>query len=103
MERKSSNWRTNIAQQQELCIEQRLFCNKVIEMTENCAIIVQTTIEANTFWNKRAPSITITDENKTRNASEQEKEFAWFLTTEKQTQKRDKTKYNEVIVNSETK
>ena len=61
---------------QELCIEQRLFCNKVIEMTENCAIIVQTTIEANTFWNKRAPSITITDENKTRNASEQEKEFA---------------------------
>ena len=66
----------NIAQQQELCIEQRLFCNKVIEMTENCAIIVQTTIEANTFWNKRAPSITITDENKTRNASEQEKEFA---------------------------
>ena len=86
-----------------MCIEQRFYRNKVIEMTKNCAIIVQTTIEANTFWNKRAPSITITDENKTRNASEQEKEFAWFLTTEKQTQKRDKTKYNEVIVNSETK
>ena len=43
---------------------------------KNCAIIVQTTIEVNTFWNKRAPSITIIDENKTRNASEQEKEFA---------------------------
>ena len=61
-------------------------------MTKNCAIIVQTTIEANMFWNKRAPSIAITDENKTRNAREQEKEFAWFLTTEKQMQKRDKNK-----------
>ena len=35
------------------------------------------TIEAHTFWNKRASSITIiTDENKTRNASEQDNEFA---------------------------
>ena len=85
-------------------MEQRLFCNKGIEMMKNCAIIVQTTIEAHTFWNKRASSITITtDENKTRNASEQENGFAWFLTTEKQTQKREKTKYNEVILNSETK
>ena len=86
-------------------MEQRLFCNKVIEIMRNCAIIVQTTIEVHTFWNKRASSITITaDENKTRNASEQENEFAWFLTTEKQTQKREKkTKYNEVILNSETK
>ena len=65
-------------------MEQRLFCNKVIEMMRNCAFIVQTTIEAHTFWNKRASSITIiADENKTRNASEQENEFAWFLTTEK--------------------
>ena len=56
---------------------QRLFRNKVIEMMRNCAIIGQTTIEAHTFWNKRASSITITaDENKTRNASEQEKKFA---------------------------
>ena len=47
----------------------------------NCAIIVQTTIEVNTFWNKHASSITITtDENK-------ENEFAWFLTTEKQMQR----------------
>ena len=38
-----------------------------------------------------------TDENKTRNASEQENEFAWSLIMEKQTQKREKTKYNEVI------
>ena len=74
-------------------MEQRLFCNKVIEMMRNCAIIVQTTIEAHTFGNKRASSITITaDENKTRNASEQENEFAWFLTTEKKTQKREKNK-----------
>ena len=73
-------------------------------MMKNCAIIMQTTIEANTFWEKRASSITITtDENKTRNASEQANEFAWFLTTEKQTLKRDKNKYNEVILNSETK
>ena len=86
-----------------MCIEERFYCNKVIEMTKNCAIIVQTTIEANTFWNKRAPSITITDENKTRNASEQEKEFAWFLTTESKRKNGIKTKYNEVIVNSETK
>ena len=51
---------------------------------------MQTTIEANTFWEKRASSITITtDENKTRNASEQANEFAWFLTTEKQTLKRN--------------
>ena len=58
-------------------MEQRLFCNKVIEMMRNCAIIVQTTIEAHTFWNKRASSITIiADENKTRNAGEQENEFA---------------------------
>ena len=58
-------------------MEQRLFRNKVIEMMRNCAIIVQTTIEAHTFWNKRASSITITaDENKTRNTSEQEKKFA---------------------------
>ena len=65
-------------------MEQRLFRNKVIEMMRNCAIIGQTTIEAHTFWNKRASSITITaDENKTRNASEQENKFAWFLTTEK--------------------
>ena len=35
-------------------MEQRLFCNKGIEMMKNCAIIVQTTIEANTFWKKRA-------------------------------------------------
>ena len=35
-------------------MEQRLFCNKGIEMMKNCAIIVQTTIEAHTFWNKRA-------------------------------------------------
>ena len=73
-------------------MEERLFCNKVIEMMKNCAIIVQTTIEAHTFWNKTS-SITITaDENKTRNASEQENEFAWFLITEKQTQKREKNK-----------
>ena len=62
-------------------------------MMKNCAIIMQTTIEASTFWNKRASSITITtDENETRNASEQENEFACFLTTEKQTQKREKNK-----------
>ena len=74
-------------------MEQRLFCNKVIEMMKNCAIIGQTTIRVNTFWNKRASLITITtDENKTRNASEQENEYAWFLTTEKQMQKRDKNK-----------
>ena len=74
-------------------MEQRLFCNKVIEMMKNCAIIGQTTIGVNTFWNKRASLITITtDENKTRNASEQENEYAWFLTTEKQMQKRDKNK-----------
>ena len=74
-------------------MEQRLFCNKVIEMIKNCAIIVQTTIEVNTFWNKRASLITITtDVNKTRNASEQEIEYAWFLTTEKQMQKQDKNK-----------
>ena len=30
----------NIAQQQELYMEQRLFCNKVIEMMKNCAIIM---------------------------------------------------------------
>ena len=72
---------------------QRLFCNKVIEMMKNCSIIGQTTIGVNTFWNKRASLITITtDENKTRNASEQENEYAWFLTTEKQMQKRDKNK-----------
>ena len=72
-------------------MEQRLFCNKVIEMIKNCAIIVQTTIEVNMFWIKRASLITITtDENKARNDSEQENEFAWFLTTEKQMQKRDK-------------
>ena len=72
-------------------MEQRLFCNKVIEMMKNCAIIVQTTIEVNTFWTKRASLITITsDENKARNGSEQENEFSWFLTTEKQMQKRDK-------------
>ena len=41
-------------------MEQRLFCNKGIEMMKNCAITVQTTIEAHTFWNKRASSITIT-------------------------------------------
>ena len=41
-------------------MEQRLFCNKGIEMIKNCAIIVQTTIEAHTFWNKRASSISIT-------------------------------------------
>ena len=65
---------------------------------------MQTTIEANTFWEKRASSITITtDENKTRNACEQANEFAWFLTTEKQRLKREKNKYNEVILNSETK
>ena len=74
-------------------MEQRLFCNKVIEMIKNCAIVVQTTIEVNTFWNKRASIITITaDKNKARNGSEQENEFAWFLTTEKQMQKRDKNK-----------
>ena len=74
-------------------MEQRLFCNKVIEMIKNCAIIVQKTIEVNTFWNKRASLITITtDENKARNDSEQENEFAWFQTTEKQMQKRDKNK-----------
>ena len=74
-------------------MEQRLFCNKVIEMMKNCAIIGQTTIRVNTFWNKRASLITITtDENKTRNASEQENEYAWFLTTEKQMQKRDNNK-----------
>ena len=85
-------------------MEQRLFCNKVIEMMRNCAIIVQTTIEAHTFWNKRASSITIiADENKTRNAGEQENEFAWFLTTEKANAKTGKKKYNEVILNSETK
>ena len=60
---------------------------------KNCAIIMQTTIEASTFWNKRASSITIiTDENETRNASEQENEFACFLIMEKQTQKREKNK-----------
>ena len=60
---------------------------------KNLAIIVQTTIEVNTFWNKRASLITITtDVNKTRNASEQEIEYAWFLTTEKQMQKQDKNK-----------
>ena len=54
---------------------------------------MQTTIEVNTFWNKRASLITITtDVNKTRNASEREIEYAWFLTTEKQMQKRDKNK-----------
>ena len=38
---------------------------------KNCAIFVQTTIEVDTFWNKRASLITITtDENKTRNGSE---------------------------------
>ena len=74
-------------------MKQRLFCNKVIEMMKNLAIIVQTTIEVNTFWNKRASLITITtDVDKTRNASEQEIEYAWFLTTEKQMQKRDKNK-----------
>ena len=74
-------------------MKQRLFCNKVIEMVKNLAIIVQTTIEVNTFWNKRASLITITtDVNKTRNASEQEIEYACFLTTEKQMQKRDKNK-----------
>ena len=74
-------------------IEQRLFFNKGIEMMKNCAIIMQTTIEASTFWNKRASSITIiTDENETRNASEQENEFACFLIMEKQTQKREKNK-----------
>ena len=76
----------------------------MMKMMKNCAIIMQTTIEANTFWEKRASSITITtDENKTRNASEKANEFAWFLTTEKQTLKREKKKYNEVILNSETK
>ena len=74
-------------------MEERLFCNKVTEMMKNCAIILQTTIEAHTFWHKCASSITITaDKNKTRNASEQENEFAWSLITEKQTQKREKNK-----------
>ena len=34
-------------------MEQRLFCNKVIEIMTNYAIIVQTTIKAHTFWNKQ--------------------------------------------------
>ena len=40
-----------------LFMEKRLLCDKVIEMMKNCAIIVQTTIEAHTFWNKRASQL----------------------------------------------
>ena len=58
----------------------------------NCANIVQTkTNEASTFLNKGAcPITTTTDENKMRNASKQKSECLWFLTKEKQMQKRAK-------------
>ena len=58
----------------------------------NCANIVQTkTNEASTFLNKGACPVPITkDENKMRNASKQKSECLWFLTKEKQMQKRAK-------------
>ena len=65
-----------------------------MEIMTNCAKIVHTkTNEGSSFWNKRASPITITaDENKMRNANKQKSECPWFLSTEKQTQKRAKNK-----------
>ena len=40
-------------------MDQRLFCNKVIEMMKNCAIIVQTTIDFTAREGVRGMSTTV--------------------------------------------
>ena len=55
----------NIAQQQELYIEQRLFCNKVIAMMKTVRLFCKQRLKR-TLFGTNASSILITDENKTK-------------------------------------